>query len=45
MGGPMTVLEELSRRIVFRAAVANAAFAWLLVQVAETVFDSMETDE
>ena len=33
----MSLLAELSRRNVFRAAAAYVAVAWLLIQVAETV--------
>ena len=34
----MSLLSELSRRNVFRVAVAYVAAAWLLIQVAETIF-------
>ena len=34
----MTVLAELKRRNVFRAAAAYVAVAWLLMQVAEATF-------
>ena len=34
----MSFIEELKRRNVFRAGIAYAAVAWLLIQVADTVF-------
>ncbi len=34
----MSLFAELQRRNVFRVAVAYVIFAWLLIQVAETIF-------
>jgi len=34
----MSLIQELKRRNVFRVAIAYAVTAWLLIQVAETIF-------
>ena len=34
----MTLFSELSRRNIFRVAIAYLAGAWLLIQVLETLF-------
>lgn len=36
----MTLYHELKRRNVFRVAVAYLALAWLLIEVAGTLFPS-----
>ena len=40
----MSILAELKRRNVLRAAAAYLAVAWLVVQVAETVFPALGLD-
>ncbi len=34
----MLFFEELKRRNVFRVAIAYTVSAWLLIQIAETIF-------
>ncbi|MCU0988348.1 MAG: tetratricopeptide repeat protein [Xanthomonadales bacterium] len=41
----MSLFSELKRRNVFRVAAAYAAVAWLLIQVAETVFPLFGFDD
>jgi len=41
----MSLLQELKRRNVFRAAAAYVAVAWLLIQVAETTFPAFALTE
>jgi adenylate cyclase len=41
----MSLFSELKRRNVFRAALAYAAVAWLLIQVAETTFPAFGLDD
>lgn len=41
----MSLLGELKRRNVFRAAAAYIAVAWLIVQVAETTFPAFDLTE
>ena len=40
-----SLFEELKRRNVFRVAIAYMAIAWLIVQVADIVFDSFGTPD
>jgi hypothetical protein len=35
------LFEELKRRNVFRVAIAYLAVAWLIIQVADVVFDNI----
>lgn len=42
---PLSLLTELKRRNVLRAAAAYVAAAWLLIQVAETTFPAFGLDE
>jgi len=41
----MSLLQELKRRNVFRAAAAYVAVAWLVIQVAETTFPAFGLSE
>jgi len=41
----MTLLSELNRRNVFRVGAAYAVTAWLLIQIAETIFPLFGFDE
>jgi len=41
----MSLIKELSRRNVFRVGAAYAVTAWLLIQVAETIFPLFGFDE
>ena len=41
----MLIFEELKRRNVFRVGAAYVVVAWLLIQVAETIFPLFGFDE
>ena len=41
----MSFVEELKRRNVFRVAIAYLALAWLLIEIADTLFPVFDAPE